>query len=103
MKVNTELPVPNSHNQSREMINMEKNEKELLKSYEKGEWQRVRDFNGKKKKYMEYAGNTLKKDKRLNIRISSKYLEGIQRAAIREGIPYQTLVSSIIHKFVLNH
>ena len=85
------------------MINREKNEKELLKSYEKSGWQRVKDFNGKKKKFMQYASNTLKKDKRLNIRISSKDLEGIQRAAVREGIPYQTLVSSIIHKFVLNH
>ena len=85
------------------MINMDKNEKELLRSYEKGEWRRVKDFENKKKNYTEYARNTLKKDKRLNIRISSKDLEGIQRAAVREGIPYQTLVSSLIHKFVMGH
>jgi len=82
---------------------MDRNEKEILKSYERGEWKRVRDFENKKKSYTEYARHTLKKDKRLNIRISSKDLEGIQRAAIREGIPYQTLVSSIIHKFVLGY
>ena len=82
---------------------MDKNEKELLRSYEKGGWQRVKDFENKKKNYTEYARNTLRKDKRLNIRISSKDLEGIQRAAVREGIPYQTLVSSIIHKFVMGH
>ena len=65
---------------------MDKNEKELLSSYEKGEWQRVKNFENKKKNYTEYAKNTLRKDKRLNIRISSKDLEGIQRAAVREGI-----------------
>jgi len=82
---------------------MDKNEKELLKSYDNGEWKSVREFEGKKKNYTEYARNALKKDRRLNIRISSKDLEGIQRAAVREGIPYQTLVSSIIHKFVMGH
>ncbi|OGS27673.1 MAG: antitoxin [Elusimicrobia bacterium RIFOXYB2_FULL_48_7] len=82
---------------------MDKHEKELLKSYENGEWITVKDFEKKKKVYVEYARNTLKKDRRLNIRISNKDLEGIQRIAVREGIPYQTLVSSIIHKFVLAH
>ena len=80
---------------------MDKKEKELLRSYENAEWKRVNDFEKKKKDYTEYARAALKKDKRLNIRISSKDLEGIQRAAVREGIPYQTLISSIIHKYVL--
>jgi predicted DNA binding CopG/RHH family protein len=47
-----------------------------------------------------YAKNTLKKDKRINIRISSRDLEGIQRKAIKEGLPYQSLVSSVLHKYV---
>jgi predicted DNA binding CopG/RHH family protein len=41
-----------------------------------------------------------KKDKRINIRISSRDLSALQRRALEEGIPYQTLVSSILHKFV---
>jgi len=47
-----------------------------------------------------YARNTLKKDKRINIRISSRDLEGIQRKAIKEGLPYQSLIASVLHKYV---
>ncbi len=52
---------------------------------------------------MEYARAMLRKDKRLNIRISSRDLEEVQRIAVVEGIPYQTLVSSVIHKYVARH
>ncbi len=50
--------------------------------------------------HVSYAKNTLKKDKRINIRISSRDLEVIQRKAIKEGLPYQSLVSSVLHKYV---
>jgi len=46
------------------------------------------------------AEETFKKDKRINIRISSRDLESLQRRALEEGIPYQTLVSSVLHKYV---
>jgi predicted DNA binding CopG/RHH family protein len=49
---------------------------------------------------MKYARNTLKKDKRLNIRISERDLTELQRKAVTEGLPYQTYLSSIIHKFL---
>ena len=52
------------------------------------------------KKLQQYAKNTLQKDKRINIRMSSKDLDQVQVIAVQEGIPYQTLVSSIIHKYV---
>ncbi|MCL0080791.1 hypothetical protein M1N64_00930 [Peptococcaceae bacterium] len=45
---------------------------------------------------------TFRKDKRINIRLSQKKLESIQRKALEEGIPYQTLISSLIHKYVNN-
>ena len=51
------------------------------------------------RRYASYAKAALKKDKRINIRISEKDLESIQNMAIEEGIPYQTLISSLIHKF----
>ncbi len=54
----------------------------------------------RKQELAEYARNTLRKDKRLNIRISERDLLELQRKAVREGLPYQTYVSSIIHKFV---
>ena len=47
----------------------------------------------------EYAAATFKKDRRINIRISSKDLHALQKRALREGIPYQTLVASILHKY----
>ncbi len=79
---------------------LDKEEKDILDSYERGEWVTVDDMEKEKKRYAEYARSTLKKDKRINIRISQKDLESIQNIAIEEGIPYQTLISSLIHKYV---
>ena len=77
-----------------------KEEKEILDSFEKGEWVPVTDLSKRRKELAEYAGNSLKKDKRLNIRISERDLTELQRKAIKEGLPYQTYVASIIHKFI---
>ena len=82
-------------------MKLDKNEKELLTSFERGEWKSVKDLSNAKKHYQEVARETLRKDKRMNIRLSQKDLEGIQAKAAREGMPYQTLISSIIHKFVV--
>jgi predicted DNA binding CopG/RHH family protein len=81
-------------------IKLKKEEKELLKSFEQGDWVAVNNLPRRKKELMEYARNTLKKDKRLNIRISEKDLIELQRKALREGLPYQTYVSSILHKYL---
>jgi predicted DNA binding CopG/RHH family protein len=75
-------------------------EKEILASFEKGKWVPVKNLSKRKKELMQYARNTLKKDKRLNIRISERDLNELQRKALSEGLPYQTYVSSIIHKFI---
>jgi predicted DNA binding CopG/RHH family protein len=77
-----------------------KEEKEILDSFEKGEWVPVSDLSKRRKELAEYARNTLKKDGRLNIRISERDLIELQRKAVKEGLPYQTYVSSIIHKFI---
>ena len=79
---------------------MNKEDKRLLKSYEKGEWNSIQKDSNSSKKYIAYARASLKKDKRINIRVSAHDLEGIQKRAIEEGLPYQTLIASIIHKFV---
>jgi predicted DNA binding CopG/RHH family protein len=75
-------------------------EKEILDSFERGEWVPVKDLSKRKGELIRYARNTLKKDKRLNIRISERDLNELQKKAVSEGLPYQTFVSSIIHKFV---
>jgi len=79
---------------------MTKEEKKILKSFEEGEWVSAPDNSKRKKELIQYARNTLKKDKRLNIRISERDLVELQRKAVKEGLPYQTYVSSIIHKFI---
>ena len=75
-------------------------EQEILESFERGEWVPVRDLSKRKRELIRYARNTLKKDKRLNIRISERDLNELQKKAVSEGLPYQTFVSSIIHKYV---
>ena len=82
------------------MSKLEKDEKELLDSVEAGEWRSVPDRERELARYRDYAAATFKKDRRINIRISSKDLNALQKRALREGIPYQTLVASILHKYV---
>ena len=77
-----------------------KEEDRILKSFESDDWVPESNFLKRKKELMQYARTTLKKDKRLNIRISERDLVEIQRKAVKEGLPYQTYVSSILHKFI---
>ena len=81
-------------------IKLDNEEKELLVSYEGEEWQSVGQLEAEKERYQGYARATFRKDTRVNIRISSKDLEAIQKKAVEEGIPYQTLMASVLHKFV---
>jgi len=81
-------------------IRLEIEEAELLDSYESGEWRSIDAPEAKAQEYREYARATFKKDRRVNIRIPSKDLEGIQKRALEEGMPYQTLIASILHKYV---
>jgi len=75
-------------------------ERKILESYERGEWRTVKDLKGKGRLLSTAARNALQKDKRINIRMSSRDLNQVQVIAAQEGIPYQTLISSIIHKYV---
>ena len=75
-------------------------EKNLLESYEKGEWVSVKNLPSEKKQLKESAQATLRKDKRVTIRISERDLNELQRKAVHEGLPYQTFIASILHKFV---
>jgi len=81
-------------------LKLDKEEKDILESYERGEWKPLKNSKKEIQKHREYARNTLKKDKRVNIRISAKDLEDIQAIALEEAIPYQTLMTSVLHKFV---
>ena len=80
-------------------MKLTKEEKNMLRSVERGEW-KATTKKADLRKYQESARHMMKKDARLNIRISSHDLEGLQKKAMQEGLPYQTFVSSILHKFV---
>ncbi len=75
-------------------------EKELLASLENGEWQPVKNQKKDNTHYRELATDALRKSRRVNIRISAMDLEGLQAKAAQEGLPYQTLMTSILHKYV---
>jgi predicted DNA binding CopG/RHH family protein len=77
---------------------LDKEEKELAKSLENEGW--VSDLTKKaKKQYEEYARYSLNKQKRINIRMTERDLRKIRAKAIEEGIPYQSLISRLIHKY----
>jgi predicted DNA binding CopG/RHH family protein len=80
-------------------LKLQQDELELLASYEAEEWKSVKNLQEQKEQYRAYARATFRKDKRVNIRISEKDLLDLQRQAIRQGIPYQTLLSSVLHKY----
>jgi predicted DNA binding CopG/RHH family protein len=75
-------------------------ETDVLASVEEGEWRRVEGFDTAALSYRDAARATLRKDRRVNIRISERDLLSLQRRAIAEGLPYQTLISSILHRYV---
>ncbi|MFB5651111.1 antitoxin [Leptospira wolffii] len=81
---------------------MSKEEQDILNSFEAGEWVPISPSDKKKKLdlYKKAASKTLSKNKRINIRLNQIDLDSIQRRAFEEGLPYQTLISSLIHKFV---
>ncbi len=80
-------------------MKVDANEKHLLESVERGEWRSARGGKQEQSRYVRYARATFRKDRRLNIRLSSKDLEAIQKRALEEGLPYQTLISSLLHKY----
>jgi predicted DNA binding CopG/RHH family protein len=74
-------------------------EQQILEDFEVGEFKSI--ITPQRRKMLQAAAaETFKKDKRINIRISSRDLASLQRRALEEGIPYQTLVSSVLHKYV---
>ena len=81
------------------MPKLDKEEKEILKSFDGNEFRPISDLDAEIQRYREVARTTFKKDRRVNIRISSKDLVAIQKRALEEGLPYQTLISSILHKY----
>ena len=79
---------------------LDKEEQGLMESVERGEWIPVKDQEREAKKLESAAKATFVKDSRMNIRIAKRDLDALKIKAMEEGVPYQTLVSSIIHKYL---
>lgn len=75
-------------------------EEKLLEAYERGELKSISPTKADLRKYKEAARATFIKNRRVNVRLSSPDLMDIQARAAEEGVPYQTLIASVLHKFV---
>jgi predicted DNA binding CopG/RHH family protein len=82
------------------MSKLRSEEIEILEAFEAGRLKRVKNVDKEIEEHRVFAEETFKKDARINIRLSSRDLRALQARALKEGIPYQTLVSSVLHKFV---
>ncbi|MCK4505678.1 MAG: antitoxin [Candidatus Aegiribacteria sp.] len=81
-------------------MKLTKYEKDIKESVERGEWEQIPNFKEEAKRYQEVARSTLRKDRRVNIRMTERDFIHIQKKAMDEGLPYQTYISSILHKFI---
>ena len=79
---------------------LDKEERQILDAIESGKWELVKPKKRELEHYAKVALNTLRKDQRMNIRISRTDLNRLKAKAAEEGIPYQTLVTSVLHKYV---
>jgi predicted DNA binding CopG/RHH family protein len=83
-----------------QMKNLDRYEREVLAAYEKGALVSVRPTKAQLAAFRESARATFVKNRRVNIRLSSADLMDIQARAYEEGVPYQTLIASVLHKYV---
>ncbi len=82
------------------MVKLDAEEREILEAYEADQLQPIANKEAELQKHREYAAATFRKDKRINIRISKRDLQALKKRALSEGIPYQTLIASVLHKYV---
>jgi len=84
----------------KELQYLDEEERQLIESLERDEWESVDNLEEAKREAREYADATLRKDQRMNVRITERDLRNLKIRAAEEGIPYQTLVTMILHKYV---
>jgi len=81
-------------------MKIDKEEKQILEEYEKGKLKTRKPSKKEIEKIKKAAENTFKKDKRITIRLYDHDYRGIKKKAMEKGIPYQTLISGLIHQYV---
>ena len=80
-------------------IELNKEEKELLKNFESGDFESVKDLKKEVGRYQGFAKNTLNKTRNINIRLSDRDIQKIKAIAAQKGLPYQTMISSLLHQY----
>ena len=85
------------------VFKLDDEEKELSDSYDRGEWTSVENLQEEIAKAKKAASRYFQKDARVNIRIASSDLKRLKQIAAYEGLPYQTLISSVLHKYSAGH
>lgn len=81
-------------------MKLDREEKDILDEYERGKIKTRKPSRNEIEKIKSTARNTFKKDRRITIRLYDHDLKGIQKNAMEMGIPYQTLISGMIHRYV---
>ncbi len=84
-------------------VSLDSEEQELLKSYENGEWESTNNLQEEIKLAKEIASNTLRKDARITLRVSSSDLARLKQKAAYKGLPYQTFIASVLHEYAAGH
>jgi predicted DNA binding CopG/RHH family protein len=78
----------------------DREEKDILDAYESGSLKLSTPSKKEIESIKAAAKNTFKKDKRITIRLYDHDYKGIQKKAMKMGIPYQTLISGIVHRYI---
>ncbi len=78
----------------------DKEEKNIIDAYESGKMKLSKPSKKELQKIQAIAKSTFKKDKRITIRLYDHDYKGIQKKALEMGIPYQTLISGVIHRYI---
>ena len=80
------------------MSKLSREEREILHSYERGEWKSVRNYETETKKIRKAASATLRAQ-RIHIELSTKDLKAIRKRAAKEGVPYEVLIAKVVHDY----
>lgn len=84
-------------------VKLDQEEEELLKSVERGEWKTVTNAEEEAAFAKEAATNSLRKDERVTLRLSSIDLDRLKQKAAYKGLPYQTFIASVLHEYAAGH
>lgn len=82
------------------MEKLDKEELDILNSFERDEWQSVQNKNNEFMNHQQYATVTLQQDQRVDIYLSIHDLKALQQHAVAEGLSYQALATHILHKYL---